>query len=124
MPQEWNGICTNYAYMGRQGGSYLITNRSCQVSTVSSLAWPVIYNASSYSDQMQVPTDLAYDTEGMFLPDNCLDRDPSICKTGLVFTKEGLTCPKGIFTNIHALINMSGYDQPFSDYVSCVFMCL
>ena len=66
----------NYAYVGKQGGSYLhcriFTNRSCQVFTVSSLAWPVAYNASSYSDQMQVPTDLAYDTEGMFLPDNSL----------------------------------------------------
>ena len=70
-------------------------------------SWPVAHNASGYSLQIQVPTDLAYDTEGgdMFIPHDCLGRDPSICKTGPVFTKDGLTCPRGILTNNQALRN-------------------
>ena len=70
-------------------------------------SWPVAHNASSYSLQIQVPTDLAYDTEGgdMFIPHDCLGRDPSICKTGPVFTKEVLTCPRGILTNNQAFRN-------------------
>ena len=30
----------------------------------------------------------------MFIPQDCLGYGPCICKTGAIFTKEGLTCPQ------------------------------
>ena len=47
-------------------------------------------NASGYSLQLQVPTDLAYDmlSGNMFIPQDCLEHGTCICKPGAVFTKE------------------------------------
>ena len=46
--------------------------------------WPVAPNVSGYRLQLQVPTDLAYDSlrGDMFLPHDCLRRDPCIGKMG------------------------------------------
>ena len=38
----------------------------------------------------------------MFVPYDCLGTNPEICKTGPIYGKSGLTCPRGILTNRYA----------------------
>ena len=67
-------------------------------------SWHVA-SPANYNMPLQVPTDLAYDTEGghMFIPQDCVGTQPSVCHTGAVFSSEGLTCPRGILTNCSSL---------------------
>ena len=68
-------------------------------------SWPFVPESNGFSLELQIPTDIAYDTIGgtMYVPYECLGTNPEICKTGPIYGKSGLTCPRGILTNKYAL---------------------
>ena len=51
--------------------------------------------------QLRVPPTVAYNTRvgTMFLPRNCVGRDPAICMSGPIYNNYGLRCPRGVLTN-------------------------
>ena len=68
-------------------------------------SWPFVPESNGFSLELELPADIAYDTVGgtMFVPYDCLGTNPEICKTGPIYGKSGLTCPRGILTNEYAL---------------------
>jgi hypothetical protein len=62
--------------------------------------WPVPTNSSGYYVRLQVPDDVALDTTtgGLFEPVACQGHDPSICRTGPIYDRTRLQCPRGILT--------------------------
>ena len=51
--------------------------------------------------QLRLPPTVAYNTRvgSMFLPRNCVGRDPAICMSGPIYNNNGLRCPRGVLTN-------------------------
>ena len=68
-------------------------------------SWPFVPESNGVSLELEIPADIAYDTIGgtMYVPYECLGTNPEICKTGPIYGKSGLTCPRGILTNKYAL---------------------
>ena len=62
--------------------------------------WPVMHHAD-YTMQLRLPPMVAYNTRvgSMFLPRNCVGRDPAICMSGPIYNNYGLRCPRGVLTN-------------------------
>ena len=62
--------------------------------------WPIA-NAKGYTVQLQVPDNVAYDTQSgdMFIPQSCVGNNPSVCISGPIYNEYGLLCPRGILTN-------------------------
>ena len=62
--------------------------------------WPVPQNTSDFAIQMQSPADVAVDTQsgGIFEPNSCIGTRPAVCRTGAVYGKGKLLCPRGIIS--------------------------
>ena len=62
--------------------------------------WPVMHHAE-FTMQLRLPPTVAYNTRvgSMFLPRNCVGRDPAICMSGPIYNNNGLRCPRGVLTN-------------------------
>lgn len=60
--------------------------------------WPIPVESSKYNVRLQVPTDVAVNTKtgGLFEPTACQGHRPSICRTGPVYDRTRLRCPRGI----------------------------
>ena len=71
------------------------------------LTWPIPAISRKYNIQLQVPKDVAIDTKtgGLFQPTACLGNRPSICRTGPVYDRARLQCPRGIIAGDQKLRN-------------------
>ena len=67
--------------------------------------WPVPGNDSSISVQLQVPNDIAFDTKtgGIFQPTACQGSKPAICRSGPIYDRSRLRCPRGVISGEDAL---------------------
>jgi hypothetical protein len=88
------------------GGSTLIYKAtlplvdSKQYFRYSIVTWPVPYNLSGYTIQLEVHEDIGLDTQGgeMFHPSVCQGVDPMVCRTGARYREGRLRCPRGLIT--------------------------
>lgn len=69
--------------------------------------WPFLHVASNVKLQIELPSDVAYDTtEGlMFIPHKCVGNAPQICHTGPIYRKKHFSCIRGVLTNDVSLRN-------------------
>jgi hypothetical protein len=63
-------------------------------------SWPVRSNDGEAVIHLQVPPEVALDTMtgGMFYPRGCVGHNPLICRTGPVYRKGQMSCPRGIIS--------------------------
>jgi hypothetical protein len=63
-------------------------------------SWPLPYNGSGYSAQIDVRPDVGFDTlsGSLFVPHACHGINPAICRTGPLFDKRLMNCERGLIT--------------------------
>ena len=61
-------------------------------------SWPVPANGSDHTLTVQIPEDVAVDTQrgGIFEPHDCAGNEPAICRSGPIYGKGRLLCTCGI----------------------------
>ena len=61
-------------------------------------SWPVPANGSDHTLTVQIPDDVAVDTQrgGIFEPHDCAGNDSAICRSGPIYGKGRLLCTRGI----------------------------
>ena len=61
-------------------------------------SWPVPANGSDHTLNVQIPEDVAVDTQrgGIFEPHDCAGNEPAICRSGPIYGKGRLLCTLGI----------------------------
>ena len=69
--------------------------------------WPVPGNSSECLTQLQAPSDIAFHTATgrIFQPIGCIGIRPAICRTGQIYNKNRMQCPRGILTGEKRLRN-------------------
>ena len=67
--------------------------------------WPIPGNTSQLTIQLQTPHDVAFHTTtgGIFTPKGCIESNPAICRTGPIYNRNSMRCPRGILTGEKSL---------------------
>ena len=67
--------------------------------------WPIPGNTSQFTIQLQTPHDVAFHTTtgGIFTPRGCIGSNPAICRTGPIYNRNSMQCPRGILTGEKSL---------------------
>lgn len=65
------------------------------------MSWPVPYNDSNITAQLEVPSQVAIDTStgSVFTPHRCVGTRPPACRTGPIFLSSKWKCTRGILTD-------------------------
>ena len=60
--------------------------------------WPVFHNTTGLWVQISTPSDVAFHTTtgALFEPKDCIGANPAICRTGPLFERNVLDCPRGL----------------------------